>query len=475
VDTVPFNIVSLQESYVTGVTLQPADAGQYITYRDSIFTGKLNFWEDNSPIVYDGSNPSAHLITNINGNNTNCNNPSLVAVQPDLTGNFTYNTTNGPDITITKNIAPTTSVQPVINGFDVFLTKRVLQNDPAFVPTIFQLIAMDVNLDGVISAGDASQINQRAVLILPEFQQAWNYTSSGVPLGPLSKDWLFVDNSTLNSNPHYRVSLTYPFDDGIGASKYRVPQIPFCLTLPNSSTDTSGNCQLIITESYQGVLLGDINGNYATAASSSFRPNSTDEVVFDLSRSVSGDGYVDVPVSVLSMNAIKSLDFAIGVKEAKLSFNSISVNSSDIESLANYNANDKTLRVTSNSSQNYEIGKPVISVRFNSASGQVTPMELNSVEAFLNGERVAAEIKTDASSDVLVNIFPNPANEQLNVVVPQDANIQLLDASGKVISFMTLSANKLQVLGTKDLASGVYMLKVYNDNFVTVRRVVIQK
>jgi hypothetical protein len=102
-------------------------------------------------------------------------------------------------------------------------------------------------------------------------------------------------------------------------------------------------------------------------------------------------------------------------------------------------------------------------------------MELNSVEAFLNGERVAAEIKTDASSDVLVNIFPNPANEQLNVVVPQDANIQLLDASGKVISFMTLSANKLQVLGTKDLASGVYMLKVYNDNFVTVRRVVIQK
>lgn len=42
---------------------------------------------------------------------------------------------------------------------------------------------MDVNLDDVISAGDLSQINQGAVLILGGFQQAWNYTAGGTALG----------------------------------------------------------------------------------------------------------------------------------------------------------------------------------------------------------------------------------------------------------------------------------------------------
>ena len=142
--------------------------------------------------------------------------------------------------------------------------------------------------------------------------------------------------------------------------------------------------------------------------------------------------------------------------------------------MANYNAEDKTLRFTSNSLQNYELGKPVISIRFNT-SKEITPADLNSVEGYLNGERVAAEIKTDASSNIIVNVFPNPASTLMNVIVPQDANIQLLDANGKVISFTTVNANTLQQIDTKDIACGVYMMKVYNENFVTMKKVVIQK
>ena len=49
-----------------------------------------------------------------------------------------------------------------------------LINGSSFVPSVYQVLALDVNLDGVVSAGDISQIKQRATLSIPEFQQAWN-------------------------------------------------------------------------------------------------------------------------------------------------------------------------------------------------------------------------------------------------------------------------------------------------------------
>jgi chitodextrinase len=475
VDQAYFRIVSLQESYFTGVQAQLADSGSYITYRDSSFGGSLKFWSNNSAIKYNSSSPGQYLITNIYGNSSSCNSQSSSAVQPDLNGNFTYNTANGQYLNIEKNIASATNIQPVVNGFDAFLAKRVLINDASFHPSVYQLLSMDANLDGVISAGDVSQLSQRTVMINPEFKQAWNYDLSGNPIagaGP-SKDWEFIDLTTLNSNPAYQVSLTYPSDDGVGASKYRVPVISFCKALPNSSTDTSGNCQILITETYVGVLMGDVNGNFATVSpNSAFRPTETEKVIFDLSHSVSSDGFVDVPVSVLSLDKVNALDFSMSYND-KLSFNSIINHVENVEALANYNNEDKTLRFTSYSLQNYDLGKPVVSVRFNTTH-DITAADLNGVEAYINGERAAAELQTNAS-DIVINVFPNPAKDILNVIVPQDATIQVLDVEGKVVMLQTATANTKLELNTKNFANGVYMLKVYNDNFVAMKKVVIQK
>ena len=190
-------------------------------------TGSLKFWLDNSPIAYDANSPDNYLITDIYGVDSTCSNPSA-AIQPDLNGQFKYTNSNGSSLQIERDILPSTNVQSVINGLDITLANKVLVNDVSFVPTIYQTIALDVNADGVISAGDVSQINQRSVKTISEFKQKWNYNNNGLSNGQLSKDWLFVDNLLLAS-PAYQLSSSYPLNDHMGYSKSKVPVVRFCL------------------------------------------------------------------------------------------------------------------------------------------------------------------------------------------------------------------------------------------------------
>ena len=478
VDVATFSLNSLQESYFNGVTPQLSDAGTFSTYKDSAFAGSLHFWIDNSPIKYDIANPGQYLITRIYGNNDSCNHQSVANVQPNLTGDFNYNINNGQDIDIEKDIPGATNMQPVINGFDAFLTRKVLINDRSFTPSVFQMIAMDVNADGVISAGDLSQIDQRAVLMIPEFRQAWNYNSAGVSNGSPSKDWLFVDGNRLATDLSYRISASYPANDGIGYSKAHVPVVPFCLQLPIQNYST---CPVITGESYKGVLLGDVNGNYSTVVpNGAFRVSSNEAVVLDLTKAVVNGQYVDVPVSFTSSNDVNALDFALQFNESKLTFNSIVDHTSGAEMLSNFNANDHTLRFTSNSLQKFESGQSVVSVRFEMNGGVISESDFSSTLGYLNGDPVNAKVitaggltTTGEASDM---IYPNPTNAVLNVVVSEKALVQLLDMEGRQILLQNnVNAGEKLEIGTQDIAQGVYMLRISNDHFVTTKKVIINK
>jgi hypothetical protein len=479
VDTALFSVTSLQESYFTGVSQKLVDDGKYSSFKDTSFKATINFWLDNSPIRYNSGNPSQYLVTNIYGNSSSCNSRSAIAVQPDLSGAFNYNMLNGADVEIVRNVAPGTSMQPVVNGFDAFLTRKVLINDVSFIPSPYQMIAMDVNIDGVVSAGDLSQINQRAVLLIPEYKQAWNYDTSGNSNGQPSKDWSFIDVTTLNTNSGFQISATYPANDGVGYSKSHVPAIPFCLTVPviNGST-----CPIINQESYKGILLGDVNGNFATVGSGGlYRMNETDRVIFDLGNAVSSNGYIDVPVSVTADVDVNALDFAMMFNENNLSFNTVVDHSGYMQSLSNFNTGDRTLRFTSNSLQNYDLNKSLVSVRFNSASGMISESDLSGVEAYLNGEQVAVDITSRKGSvssvaDSRVSIYPNPATFAVNVIVAEDAAIELTDLEGRQVGVqMNVNAHEKTEINTSSLSSGVYLMKVSNSNFVSIEKIVINK
>ncbi|NJO56089.1 MAG: hypothetical protein HC834_06765, partial [Rhodospirillales bacterium] len=95
--------------------------------------------------------------------------------------------------------------------------------------------------------------------LLPEFKQAWNANTPDA-----SKDWVFVSGSSVENNGEYRISATYPENDGTGYSKYKVPTVAMFHTIPVS--ENQYGCISVGAETYVGILLGDIDGSYASAA-----------------------------------------------------------------------------------------------------------------------------------------------------------------------------------------------------------------
>jgi len=478
VDTAVFTVSTLQESRITGVTAKLVEAGSFITYRDSLFTSSLRFWGDNSPIKYNAANPNDYLVTNILGNNGTCTSQSLVSVQPNLNGDFTHNILNGLDISINRDILGTTSVQPLVNGMDALLTRKLLVNDPSFVPNIYQMIAMDVNLDGVISAGDLSQINQRAVLMIPEFRQAWNYSAEGVSNGQLSKDWLFVDAARIAAVREYKISSTFPLNDGLGFSKFKVPQVPFCL--PVTVTDAA-NCPLITSETYRGIMLGDVNGNYQNIANNGML-RTNDKLIFDLSKSVVNGHYIDIPLNFNSSEQVHAIDLEMEFNLSSLNFISVVNLTPNAEILEYFNKDDNTLRITSNNINGFTELLPTFALRFELLNGEVSADDLGTAIAYLNGERKNSEVRTSSrgeyedfsSFDALV--YPNPANDELFVVSSENSTITILDMNGVVVSPSIKSIAKETVkLNTQNLVSGLYFIKISNGVFVSTKKVIINR
>ncbi len=479
VDTAVVSVSNLEESYITSVSTKLASAGKYITFKDTTFNGTLRFMGTTSPIQYNAANPNDHSISNIYGNNNSCSSKGSVAVQPNVSGKFTYSINNGLSINIEKDILATTDVQPVVNGFDALQVRKVILKDASFSPSIYQIIAMDVNIDGQVSAGDVTQINQRSVLMIPEFKQAWNYNNLGVKIvAQPSKDWIFVDSLVLAASA-YQVSATFPNNDGVGFSKARVPQVAFCQAVPVANFAT---CAVITDNTYKGILLGDVNGNFLTASpNSSFKTENSDVVLFDLSNAVSGNGYVDVPVSISSNNTINALDFSMQFNN-NLTFSSV-VNNASMESLSHFNNDDQTLRFTSNSLEEYTMNQAVVYVRFNVNEGhQLTASDLLTAQAYLNGDSAKTVIagKTDGLVEFAksqnISVYPNPASSGvLNVMVSENATLELLDMNGKLVVSQSVLANVKQEINVENLANGVYSIRIQNDEFISTQRVVINK
>ncbi len=479
IDTALFSVPSINESYIVDVSTRLVDAGKIISFKDSTFNGSLRFWLNNNPIKYKAAVPNAYLITNIYGNNNLCNSKSVASVQPDTLGNFRYSIWNGQNINIEKDILGTTSVQPVVNGFDALLTRKILVNDPSFTPNVYQAIAMDINMDGKISAGDVSQINQRAVLMIPEFKQSWNYDSAGVSNGQLSKDWLFIDSVRIATNLAYKISTTFPANDGIGFSKARVPIVPFCLPIPVSNI---ASCPQIISETYKGVLLGDVDGNYSTVVPNNlFKQSGNEKIVINLSQARISESYIEIPVSVFSGQDINALDFSMQFNHRNLNFNSIINQATYLQSTSNYNFKDKTIRFTSNSFSNYDLNEPVVYIRFSIYSRQIMESDLISVVGYLNGNEVNVEIiNSDLNmitekNNIKVNVYPNPSIGTLNVIISEIADIQLLDINDRQVYFRPdIFPNQMLEINTGNLANGIYLMKVYSKDYIAMKKIIIQ-
>jgi len=479
VDTAAISSSFLQESYIGGVSTKAVSAGKAITHKDFSFPMALRFWSGNAPIKYDAGHPNDYLATSVFGADVNTGiKNGINEVKADIDGNTTYNLNNGLGVRIERDIANTSDVFDVVNAGDVNIINSILLNDAAVTPTVYQMIAADVNIDGVISAGDISQIRQRGALSIGEFRQAWNYSNAGVSNGQPSKDWTFVDSLRIKNNPAYKISATYPANDLAGGfSKSRVPVTPFFL--PATVTDFA-ICPDIKPETYKGIMMGDVDGSYANFTHNGLIKNLDNKIVFDFANVTVNGSTIEVPVSIEGEKAVKGLDFALKFNEEVLTYKNVVVKSNEIESFSHFNTNDRTLRFTSNDFSNFDKNSNVVSVQFDAAKGMINLEDLTSVKGMLDGKAVNVELRglaagvaaLDASNSV--KVYPNPAAGLLNIVAGVNSKVIITDISGKEVIFAgDLNANMQQAINVSNFANGMYLVKVYNENFNKVERVVI--
>jgi hypothetical protein len=477
-----FSMKDFVESYRTNTQIAETEPGTFRTEKDNVFNGSLKFWKDNSAIKYDVANPNDYLITDISGYG------SSVKVQPDLFGNFKHITTNGTTIDITRDIANAEDVHSVIMSADALAAAYIAnKNATVFRPNVFNMIAADVNLDGAITAGDASQINLRAIGEFLEFAQ-----NTTVNPGP-SKDWLFVNSATLSLDA-YKISGSYPEDDGYGFSKNWVPRNVdggnvgiFTQNLPWA--DWTG-CPEIVGDVYTGIMLGDVNGDYATITNDGKLKSATisnDVVTLDFSKAKQVGNVVTVPVSVSTTLAeLHAIDLGIIINDEKIE--NITVNDPIFQ--GKYHADTKKLNVggfsfTSISKSNtFSLTitkKNSEALQASDFEGVQVDLTNNPMSPIVKGrlnviDQVATGISEpgiDSAEPVLV--YPNPANDHLNVKVSEDSDVQIFDMSSKLLIQTTVKVGVNDIRGIQNLSNGIYMMKISNGKTTSMHKVIIKK
>ena len=538
VDTAVFTDLSVQESYITGVQQKPGSNGSAISQKNTTYIGNLEFWSDNQAIKYDVANPSTYLktevkgsvsttadatsaattmtvasasgvatgmivvangvpvgttVTNVSGTtvtisaattaalSTTANPPSAVTfvnpatpVTPNTSGVFTHSLLNGQDVRIERDIAASTPVQLLVNAADAVLAKTLVLNGN-FTPSVFQIMALDVNLDGVISAGDISQMKQRATLFIPEYRQAWNYTTAGVSNGQPSKDWVFVDQSRL-SLPAYQISATFPANDNAGYSKSKVPTAPFNLAAKVTNYAT---CPIIEVETYKGIMLGDVNASYATFTANGLLKSENGAVVLDLASAVKEGNTFRIPVSFESTESTNALDFAVRFNENNVSFAELNNVAVGMEASSFMNESDRTFRFTGFDMANFTVGATVAELVLQSNNETISEKDIITELALLNGQPV--DVKFEKSSEAIqsvfnVSIYPNPSNGAFSVQATENAIVDVYDMNGKQITAsQVISSNGKVNIDLNNVEAGVYLVRVQNETFSTTKRIVIEK
>jgi arabinogalactan endo-1,4-beta-galactosidase len=82
------------------------------------------------------------------------------------------------------------------------------------------------------------------------------------------------------------------------------------------------------------------------------------------------------------------------------------------------------------------------------------------------------------SGNAKIKLYPNPSAGDVTLIVPESQNllsINVIDISGKVLNVDKSFVSKTEVrLLTGELPEGVYFIKVYNNEFSVIRKLIIK-
>ena len=430
---------------------------------DPAFIGTLKSWDrDNRVLRYDTANPAAFVVTNIIGVDSSCTPTGSQTFVPDLNGSFIYQNSEGSFVQITRDIPGDFSsagicvnVMSWINGADQTRALRIATLDPTFTPNAYQLIAADVNQDGVVNAGDVTLIAARSVMSI-----------CGFPSAKEEKDWLFIDQTTFDTDPGFQISSTFPASDGVGFSKDRVPEIPACLPAP---LDTVGSCVASLQEDYIAILLGDVNGNWRADDGANLREEEP-QVVFQIEEMTLEEGVYSIPIVLAQAQVLESFDLAIETDVDRLQVVDVGFLTDDFNHVSNQRK--EQFLFSSFTLEPGEITEVVAYLQLTSDGNAPEATDFASLRAFVNGSEVSTgTAKVLSSPDQLLadwKVYPNPFTDVLTLESDQryqHVTVTMTNFAGQVMYHQQWDQGmqgKVS-LNLPDVAKGLYLLTIQTE------------
>jgi hypothetical protein len=470
------------ESFEVGVNFACVEPGQANVDVQNILNGQLVYRNNNAfPLGYDANNPSAFNATTIEVTDAGCT-QTLASFNPDVNGQFQTPILGSNSVRITRDIDDQAcpSVTPAISSFDAYFIALIATKDvvsqPNFglvngvpTPSIYELLAADVNGDGAITAGDVTLMQQRIVLERCAF--------------PGGRDWLFVDDDLI-TQPAFQPSATYPNFDGIGYDRFHVPAVPACL----SATGVPGNgCPSFPGGlTYRGILVGDVDGSLTVAETANLRTASAWTLSFDASLAQTNGSEVLIPLHISGPADVKALDlqlpYATGI--VPVGFVASTGTPADVKTLTNAGPHAASyLSVYSvqgfgqNPEHAYLMKVPAAQLQ------NLLTLDNTLPSAWVNGVKAGIQVRTTNSvaTTFAANLtaYPNPATDAVTVSFTGkelgEVQIALYNAVGQQVfgtqvSKTTASLN--HTIALTDLARGVYTLQVSLNGVLFTEKIV---
>jgi hypothetical protein len=108
-----------------------------------------------------------------------------------------------------------------------------------------------------------------------------------------------------------------------------------------------------------------------------------------------------------------------------------------------------------------------------------TSIHLSSVNWLINKDVTGIKDITSTSSQFIVDIYPNPVSEVINIRIQGDnagkIKIEIYDLQGKKLKISSLYSDKLNSIDVHDLDQGIYFAKIFIDNNLIAVRKIIRK
>jgi hypothetical protein len=354
------------------------------------------------------------------------------------------------------------------------------------------MIAADVNMNGKIRANDITLMQQRIVKVIPEYNQEWN--SSPNPYKP-SLDWRYIDKRTVDMDPRFKISSTYPSASGVGYWRDNVPPVPFCLPVYPSCLNER------TPELYSAIMLGDListggayNRTEHTLRLAAPSQEKEKKIIFNVVKTTDlPDDYFRVFVRYENPNedTLVGIDFDIDYDEKKMSVSTLKETQASKEAEMSTMWNDyinQELLLTSYSMKFLPSKGTFFYFDIHRVGGHPKESDFGNILTMLNGEEVPYEFRM--STDIVSNdpeseqpyitVSPNPGNDVSKILFSRSADVNsrivMYNVLGQTVrEFKNLEKEGERVLHLDELASGSYVIIMYTGEEKYSKQFIIQK